>query len=105
MVRMVSDRLAHSAKNAGKAVCFGVIAAPFNAEDEQAHAVQAKSAKCSWWFSVMNDRRFVMRPAPSVVRATSGYRLVGSVVPHLNRREMPRARKLKEECRADPQIP
>ena len=34
-----------------------------------------------------------------------GYRLVGSVVPHLNRREMTRARKLKEECRADPQIP
>ena len=76
-MRMVSDTLAHSAKDAGKAVCFGVIAAPFDAGEEQAHAVRTKSAKCSWWFSVTNDRRFVMRPAPSVVRATSVFARAG----------------------------
>jgi len=69
-VRMVPDALAHSGEDADKALCFGVIAASCDAGNEQAHAVRTKSADCSWWFSMTNDRRFVMRPAPVVVRGT-----------------------------------
>lgn len=68
---MVPDILAHSAEDAGKAACFGVIAALCDAGNQQTHALRTRSADCSWWFSVTDDRRCVMRPAPSVVRATS----------------------------------
>ncbi len=74
---MVSDARVRSAEDAEKAVCFGVIVASFDADDEQAHAVRTKSADCRWWFSMTNDRRFVMRPAPSVVRATSVFARAG----------------------------
>ena len=70
-VRMVPDTFAHSAEDADEAVFFGVIAASWDAGNEQTHALRARSADCSWWFSVTDDRRYVMRPAPSVVRATS----------------------------------
>ena len=76
-VRMVPDTLAHSGEDADKAVCFGVIAASCDAGNEQAHDVRTRSADCSWWFSVTNDRRFVMRPAPLVVRATSVFARAG----------------------------
>ena len=69
-VRMVPDTLACTAEDADKAVCFGFIAASCDAGSEQAQAVRTKSADCSWWFSVTSDRRFVMRPAPVVVRGT-----------------------------------
>ena len=69
-VRMVPDTLAHSGEDADKALCFGVIATSYDAGNEQAHAVRTKSADCSWWFSLTNDRRFVMRPVPVVVRGT-----------------------------------
>jgi len=76
-LRMVPDTLAHSAEDADNDVCFGVISASCDAVNEHAQAVRTKPADCSRWFSVTNDRRFVVRPARSVVRATSVFGRAG----------------------------
>jgi hypothetical protein len=70
-VRMVLETGENSFGDPDKAARFDLIAAVCCAEDGQAHPIRAGSAGGDRRCSVADDRRYVMRPAPSVVRATS----------------------------------
>ncbi len=59
------------------AACAGPVLASYGAITERAHAVWARPARCDRKRFTPNDRRFVMRPAPLVVRATSVFARAG----------------------------
>jgi hypothetical protein len=54
-----------------KADRYDVHAAMCSVEDGQGHPVRTKPARGSRWRCLASDRRGVMQPAPSEVRATS----------------------------------
>lgn len=55
----------------GNAERFGVIAIVFRAEGGRAQPVVTGSTVGSRWWTMASGRRYVMRPAPWEVRATS----------------------------------
>ena len=69
-VRMASNTVTSALEDLRNAERFGVIAIVFRAEVGRAQPVVTGSAAGSRWWSVVSDRRCVMRPAPVVARAT-----------------------------------